>query len=152
MQETWETQVQSLGQQDLMEKVMATHSSIFAWRIPWTEETGGLQTTGSQKVRHDWSKSACTHAYTYPFNPLWEWFQRAKVAPLTDSQKSIIAILIVLHLKSGLCCLVWTVYHHDDSFPKLLCLYETLASHFCICLAAPKTSLNKQVFDPYIME
>ena len=93
-----------------------------------------------------------TRVCTYPFNPLWEWFQRAKVAPLTDSQKSIIAILIALHLKSSLCCLVWTVYHHDDSFLKLLCLYETLAAYFCICLAAPKRSLNKQPFDPYLME
>ena len=47
-----ETQVQSLGQEDL-EKEMATHSSIFAWRIPWTEESDGLQSTGSQIVRHN---------------------------------------------------------------------------------------------------
>ena len=50
MQETW---VQSLGQEDPLEKAMATHSSIFAWRIPWTEEPGGLQFTGSQRVGHD---------------------------------------------------------------------------------------------------
>ena len=43
MQETW---VQSLGQEDPLEKEMATHSSILAWRIPWTEETGGLQRVG----------------------------------------------------------------------------------------------------------
>ena len=43
-----ETQVQSLGQEDLLEKGMATHSSILAWRIPWTEELGGLQSIGSQ--------------------------------------------------------------------------------------------------------
>ena len=49
-----ETQVQSLGQADLLEKEMATHSSILAWRIPWTEEHGGLQSMGSQRVRHDW--------------------------------------------------------------------------------------------------
>ena len=42
----WETWVQSLGWEDLLEKEMATHSSIFAWRIPWTEEPGGLQSTG----------------------------------------------------------------------------------------------------------
>ena len=48
-----ETQVQSLGQEDLLEKEMATHSSILAWRIPWTEEPGGLQSTGSQRVGHD---------------------------------------------------------------------------------------------------
>ena len=44
-----ETQVQSLGQEDPLEKGMATHSSILAWEIPWAEETGGLQSTGSQK-------------------------------------------------------------------------------------------------------
>ena len=49
----WETQVQSLGQEDPLEKGMATHSSILAWRIPWTEEPGGLQSKGSQRVGHD---------------------------------------------------------------------------------------------------
>ena len=48
-----ETQVQSLGQEDSLEKGMATHSSILAWRIPWTEEPGGLQSMGSQRVGHD---------------------------------------------------------------------------------------------------
>ena len=42
-----------LGREDPLEKEMATHSSILAWRIPWTEELGGLQSTGSQRVRHD---------------------------------------------------------------------------------------------------
>ena len=46
MQETW---VQSLGQEDLLEKEMATHSSILAWKIPWTEEPGGLQYMGLQR-------------------------------------------------------------------------------------------------------
>ena len=48
-----ETQVQSLGQEDSLEEAMATHSSILAWRIPWTEEPGGLQSIGSQRVGHD---------------------------------------------------------------------------------------------------
>ena len=48
-----ETQVQSLGGEDPLEKKMATHSSILAWRIPWTEEPGELQSVGSQRVRHD---------------------------------------------------------------------------------------------------
>ena len=51
----WETWVLSLGREDPLEKEMATHSSILAWRIPWTEEPGGLQPTGSQRVGHDWS-------------------------------------------------------------------------------------------------
>ena len=50
MRETW---AQSLGQEDLLEKEMATHSSILAWKIPWTEESGGLQSMGWQRVGHD---------------------------------------------------------------------------------------------------
>ena len=49
----WETRVQSLDWRDLLEKEMATHSSILAWKIPWTEEPGGLQSMGSQRVGHD---------------------------------------------------------------------------------------------------
>ena len=49
----WETWVWSLGWEDLLQKGMATHSSILAWKIPWTEEPGGLQSMGSQRVRHD---------------------------------------------------------------------------------------------------
>ena len=49
----WETQVGSLGREDPLGKEMATHSSILAWRIPWTEEPGRLQSTGPQRVRHD---------------------------------------------------------------------------------------------------
>ena len=52
-----ETRVWSLGWEDPLEKGMATHSSILAWRIPWTEEPGGLQSTGSQRVGHDWATS-----------------------------------------------------------------------------------------------
>ena len=48
-----ETQVQSLGGQDPLEKRMATHAGILAWRIPWTEEPGGLRSTGLHRVRHD---------------------------------------------------------------------------------------------------
>ena len=50
MQETW---LQSLGQEGPLEKGLATHSSILAWRIPWTEGPGGLQSVGSQRLRHD---------------------------------------------------------------------------------------------------
>ena len=50
LQETW---VRSLGQEDPLEKEMAAHASILAWKIPWTEETGKLQSMGSQRVGHD---------------------------------------------------------------------------------------------------
>ena len=49
----WETWVQSLGWEDPLDKGMTTHSSILAWRIPWTEEPGGLESMGLQTVRHN---------------------------------------------------------------------------------------------------
>ena len=61
MQEPQEIWVGSLGHEDPLEEGMATHSSILAWRIPWTEEPGGQQSLGSQRVRHDWSNLTYTH-------------------------------------------------------------------------------------------
>ena len=58
MQDMW---VQSLGQEDPLEEEMATHSSIHAWKIPWTEERGGLQSIGSQRVKQDWSELVHVH-------------------------------------------------------------------------------------------
>ena len=52
-----ETRVRSLGREDPLEKEMAIHSSTIAWKIPWTEEPGSLQSMGSQRVRHDWASS-----------------------------------------------------------------------------------------------
>ena len=53
----WKTWVLSLGREEPLEKEMVTHSSILAWRIPWTEEPDGLQSTGLQRVGHDWATS-----------------------------------------------------------------------------------------------
>ena len=62
-----ETRIRSLGWEDPLEMEMATHSSILAWRIPWTEEPGGLQSTGSQRVGHDWVISlSLSYSYTMP--------------------------------------------------------------------------------------
>ena len=78
-----ETQVWFLGWKDPLEEGMATHSSILAWRTPWTEEPGGLPSIGSQRVRHDWSPWARTHALNIilsalPALPTW-WFMRQEV-------------------------------------------------------------------------
>ena len=62
MQETQEPWVRSLGWEDPLEEKMAPHSSMLAWRIPWTEEPGGQQSTGSQRVGHHW-KIECAHPY-----------------------------------------------------------------------------------------
>ena len=59
-----ETQVQSLGREDPLEKEMANHSGILAQRIPWTEEPGGPQTMGSQRVRHNTVTNTHTHTHT----------------------------------------------------------------------------------------
>ena len=50
-----ETQVRSLGQEDPLEEELTTHPSVLAWEVPWTEESGGLQSMGSQRVGQDWS-------------------------------------------------------------------------------------------------
>ena len=60
-----ETRVWSLDQEDPLEKRMATHSSILAWRIPWREEPRGLQSMGSQRVRHDWMTNT-HHIFSWP--------------------------------------------------------------------------------------
>ena len=62
LQETQETRVQFLGWEDPLEEEMATHSSILAWKIPWTEEPGGLHCVGLHRVGHDW---ATEHAKGY---------------------------------------------------------------------------------------
>ena len=58
-----ETQVWSLDQEDPLGKGMATHSSILTWRIPWTEEPGGLQSMGLQRVRHNWAANTLTNTF-----------------------------------------------------------------------------------------
>ena len=64
MQDPQEMQIRSLGWEDPLQKGMATQLSIHAWRIPWTEEPGGLRSLGSQTIGHDRSDLACTYQYT----------------------------------------------------------------------------------------
>ena len=63
MQESQEMWVQSLGQEDPLKEGKATHSSVLAWSIPWTEEPGGLWSIRLQKAGHDWSALPCTYTY-----------------------------------------------------------------------------------------
>ena len=67
-----ETQVPSLGWEDALEKGMATHSSVPVWRIPWTEEPGGFQSIGSQRVSHNWVTNIFT--FLFPFHTLLPFF------------------------------------------------------------------------------
>ena len=89
-----ETQVWFLGQEDPLEKGMASHSSIPVWRIPWTEEPGGLQSMGSQRVRHNWV------ANIFTFIPVtllgWDFFEKYHAA-IFFSQKEEILIILKLY-------------------------------------------------------
>ena len=81
MRETW---VWSLGPEDSLEKGMATHSSILAWEIPWTEEFGGLQSMGLQRVRHNWVTN--THSLRLPLGKSycpWEFHLRLRFSQQT---------------------------------------------------------------------
>ena len=88
MQETQETRVWSLGGKDPLEEEMATHASILTWEVPWTEEPGGLQSMGSQRVGHNWeTERACAHTHTHThthtrscaslYSPSSKWFHDA---------------------------------------------------------------------------
>ena len=72
----WETWVPSLGWEDPLEKEMEFHSSTIAWKIPWTEEPGRLQSIGSQRVGHDWATSLSFHFKERRLHPVGEVFGR----------------------------------------------------------------------------
>ena len=67
----WETWFQTLGWEDDLEKRMATHSSILAWRIPWTEKPGGLQSMQLQRIRYDWATNTFTFTTNQQFNEVF---------------------------------------------------------------------------------
>ena len=76
--EMWETRVQSLGQEDPLEKEMATHSSTLAWKIPWIEELGKLQSKRLQRVGHDFTFTFTFHFLQPPEPFPWRWRARGK--------------------------------------------------------------------------
>ena len=84
MQETKETWIWPLGYEDPLEKGMATHSSILAQRIPWTEEAGGLQSIGLQRVRHDWSNLVCMHIHTHTHTQVLNFLSSGCLSMLID--------------------------------------------------------------------
>ena len=81
------TQVWSLGWEDPLEEEMATHSSVLAWKIPLTEEHGGLQSTGSQRVSHDWTskqqlQQQCDHLFSLQPTDLLSSYSRQPSIPI----------------------------------------------------------------------
>ena len=110
MRETW---VRSLGQEDPLEKEMATHSSILAWRIPWMEEPGGLQCSGSQRVGHDWvtslslSGSKCIHILSVAYRSVQSFWGEhpcktcslSKITEATELSCSILGTVLRTSLR-----------------------------------------------------
>ena len=84
MQEPLETWVRSLGREDPLEEGMATDSSILAWKIPWTEEPGGLKSIGSHRIRHDWSDLAHTYHLCYVSVRPWVSYSNAELISMSD--------------------------------------------------------------------
>ena len=109
-----ETQVRSLGQEDALEESMATHSSVLTWRIPWTEEPGGLQSMGSQRVRCGWSDLALMCAEGWTNRALGRW--------LAGGSSMLISIAIVI-----------SHHHHHHHYHFWL---SFMCRHWVLCFSA----------------
>ena len=121
MQEMQEMLVQSLSWEDPMEEGMATHANILAWRIPWIEEPGRIQSIGSQRVRHDWSNWACTHPLV-----LEQFVKRLSLLYWIFLQ-CCVCVYIYTHIYKY----IWTYTGLFILFLWSICLY---LSQFCIVL------------------
>ena len=126
-----ETQVLSLGQGDILEKGMATHSSILAWRIPWTEKPGSLQSRGSQRIVHEWA----TNNFTF----IWEdqrmdWPIRLILKAIRKYKESCL-------VKSWYSCL--SGFHYRTTvIPKFLVPLHEMALHSWLPESEYSTSVN----------
>ena len=98
MRDTW---VQSLGQEDPLEKEMATHSSTLAWRVPWTEEPGRLQSMGLQRVGHDWATSLSLTIQSSNHSPSLVFTQRSWNLSLCKTCIRIFIAAVVILPKLG---------------------------------------------------
>ena len=114
-------QVRSLGQKDPLEKGMATHSSILAWRIQRTEKPGRLQSLRSQRGRHDWGTNTFTHTFTWPSRKL------EKAHPF----------MIVTSVQAGCGCSWIHIMNalkttsHSDFFSDFFCSYSRKGGLYC---------------------
>ena len=118
MQETHQMQVGSLGGEDPFQEEMATYSSVLAWRIPWTEEPGGLQSMGSQRVRDVWTHTK-THTHTH--TPLWA-HTKTHTHTHTHTYTHTHPSPIMKHA-TMLCCLVISWGHKESD------MYEHIQRH-----------------------
>ena len=128
MQETW---VQSLGWEDPLEKGMVTHSSIFAWKIPWTEESGQLQSTGSQRVGHNWVTNTQTpEPYMFRCYGLSQYIEQSRrwvwlmiLVKQWGLIKRTSTTLLILNR-------AWRCFLLDMLFKSFFCLFVFDVDHF----------------------
>ena len=130
--------VWSLGQEDPLEKGMATHSRILAWKIPWTEEPGGLQSMGSQRVRHVW----VTNTFTNTLNKTSTEF------PLYVWKDSAIKYLRATVLENIWLTTMSRVYSwgHGLKAPPLCYISKKLLEHFFFFFILPKVDSTYSEF------
>ena len=107
----WKTQVQSPGQKDPLEKGMATHLHVLAWRIPWTEKPGGLQSVGLQGVGHSWA----TNIFTFTLYILYHVLFHDSVSQ--DLEHSLLSYTVGPHCFSVLCVIV-SICQSQTSYPS----------------------------------
>ena len=137
-----------LGWEDALEKEMATHSSILAWRIPWTEEPGGLQSMGSQRVRHDWATDTHrhTHTDTHTHTELLAYmFLRTKLMCSKWRKEGIQCVYMIKPIRNSLGLYLkdvpWSIYFSPLHGTPLV--QATIRSHYCnlFCLCCLSLSL-----------
>ena len=120
----WETQVVSLGWEALLEKDMATHSSIFAQRIPWTEEPGGLQSMGSKRAAgHDWVSNANTTIFQSRQEIYWGCIINISLCHTVESNTTLLSQLYSTRFSKKI--VRCYVRNQEQVLACLVCLSDT---------------------------
>ena len=126
----WETQVQSLGWEDALEKGMVIHPSIFAWKIPGTEEPGRSQSVGSQRVRHNGVTNTFTFTILPKNRPLFSHRSRGWMSKIEGLAGLISLEASLLGFQMAAWCPSQMIFSLCASTPLLLCLYLLLSSSY----------------------
>ena len=139
IQETW---VRSLVLEDSLEKGMATYSSILAWRMPWTEDPGRLQSTGSQRIRHDWATNTHTHIHTM-WGPIPDFLNHKDVrqAELRTTVTTIKFFCLYVPC-------IWSAYYKENI---LLCMTRDYLNHLSWSYFHPSNSAHSILELPWGM-
>ena len=144
--------IQSLNQEDPLEEKVAIHSSILAWTIPWTEEPGGLQSTGSQRVGHNWgTEHACRfiirlkcRSYSQPIHIIKSWYTTIDIEviePLSKVYRSFLSsFTTVTDLNCSSIC-----HSHSVTRANVHCPWCWTASLFVLTLGQGVTPVSEEL-------